>query len=98
MEKTLKDRKDVDESITWDLSAIYSTEDEYNLAVEELQGVALEVERDYKGRMNTPNNINDCLDKMKKVGQLMYLAGSYAELSVSVDHTNNENQERYISY
>lgn len=98
MEKTLKQRKDVDESLTWDLSAIFRGEEQYNLAVKELQGIALEVERDYKGRLNTTNNINDCLDKMRKVSQLMYLIGSYAELSVSVDHTNNENQERAMKF
>lgn len=98
MGKVLKDRKDVDQSLTWDLSAIYSTEEKYNLAVRELQELALEVERDYKGRLNSPSYINKCLDKMRKVSQLMYLTGSYAELAVSVDHTNNENQDRFMKF
>jgi oligoendopeptidase F len=98
MGKTLKDRKDVDQSLTWDLSAIYATEEQYNLAVKELQGIASEIERDYKGKLNTASNINQCLDKMRGIAQSVYLAGSYVELAVSVDHTNNENQDRYMQF
>jgi len=98
MGKVLKDRKDVEQSLTWDLSAIYATEEQYNLAVKELQGLALMVERDYKGKLNAPSNINDCLDKMREIAQLMYLTGSYSNLAVSVDHTNDENQDRFMKF
>jgi oligoendopeptidase F len=98
MGKTLKERKDVDQSLTWDLSAIYATEEKYNLDVKELQDLALQVEKEYKGKLNTPSNINQCLDKIRKVSQLMYLTGSYGNLSVSVDHTNNENQDRFMKF
>jgi len=96
MGKVLKQRKDVEQSLTWDLSAIYATEEQYNLAVKELQELAMEVEREYKGRLNTPSNINVCLDKMRKIRQLKELTGSYGNLSVAVDHTNNENQDRFM--
>ena len=98
MGKILKDRKDVEQSLTWDLSAIYSTEEQYNLAVKELQGLTFEMEKNYKGRLNTASNINQCLDKVREISKLMYLTGSYAELSVSVDHTNNENQDRLMNF
>lgn len=94
MGKVLKERKDVDQSLTWDLSAIYATEEQYNSAVKEMEKLASEIEKDYKGKLNTPININACLDKMRKLAQFMILTGSYAELSVSVDYTNNENQDR----
>ncbi len=98
MGKILKDRKDVEQSLTWDLSAIYSTEEQYNLAVKELQGLTFEMEKNYKGRLNTASNINQCLDKVREISKLMYLTGSYAELAVSVDHTNNENQDRLMNF
>jgi oligoendopeptidase F len=98
MGKDLKNRKDVEQSLTWDLSAIYATEEEYNLAVKELQGLALEVGEKYKGKLNTASNINQCLDKVREIAQIMYLASSYVELAVSVDHTNNENQDRYMKF
>jgi oligoendopeptidase F len=98
MGKILKDRKDVEQSLTWDLSAIYATEKQYDLAVKELQGLTFEMEKNYKGRLNTASNINQCLDKVREIAQIMYNAGSYVELAVSVDHTNNENQDRYMKY
>jgi oligoendopeptidase F len=96
MAKVLKERKDVDISLTWDLSAIYQDEEQYNLAVKELQKLSEGVVRDYKGRLNTAESINKCLDEMKKVYKLMDNTANYAGLSVSTDQTNTENQARYI--
>ena len=98
MGKILKNRKEVEQSLTWDLSAIYATEEQYDLAVKELQGLTLDMEKSYKGKMNTASNINQCLDKVREVYQLIYLTGSYTELAVSVDHTNDENQDRFMKY
>lgn len=96
MENELKDRKDVDPKLTWDLSAIYKTEEKFISAVKEMEELASEMEKDYKGKLNTACKINECLDKMRKLAQLMYLTGSYAGLAVSVDYTNNENQDKYF--
>lgn len=98
MGKILKARKDVEQLLTWDLSAIYATEEQYNLAVKELQGLTCQVEENYKGRLNTASNINQCLDKVREMSKIMTLTGSYGELSVSVDHTNNENQDRFMKF
>ena len=98
MGKILKDRKDVEQSLTWDLSAIFATEQQYNLAVKELQELTFEVEKIYKGKLNTSSNINQCLDKVREISKSLYLTGSYAELAVSVDHTNNENQDRFMAF
>jgi len=98
MGKILKDRKDVEQSLTWDLSAIYATEQQYNLAVKELQGLTFEMEKNYKRKLNTASNINHCLDKVREIAQVMYLTGAYVELAVSVDHTNDENQDRFMKF
>lgn len=37
MGKILKDRKDVDEALTWDLSAIYATDEEFQRDVKEMK-------------------------------------------------------------
>lgn len=96
MTRILKERKDVDKSLTWDLTAIFATEEQYDLAILELKELVLEIECDFKERLNTANNINECLDKMRKVNQLMQLTGAYANLSVTVDHTNSKNQDRFM--
>jgi oligoendopeptidase F len=96
MDKTLLERKDVDKSLTWDLSAIFNTEEQYNRAVKEAEELSLEIEKNYKGKLNSSDVINECLDKMKRVTELINLTASYANLSVSVDQTNVENQGRYM--
>lgn len=98
MAKELKDRKDVEEALTWDLSAIYASEEEYNAAIKELEELAVEIEKEFKGKLNTSKNINRCLDKLRKVTEIADLTGNYAELSLSVDHTNSENVDRYMRF
>lgn len=96
MKKALKERKDVDVSLTWDLSAIYKTEEDYDAAVKSVQEQVEEIYKTYKGKLNSPDIINECLDRLKKVMGIMNLTVTYANLSVSVDQTNVENQARYM--
>jgi oligoendopeptidase F len=95
MAKVLKDRKDVDPALTWDLSAIYATDEKFQSAVKEMKELSLKIEKDYKGKLNTANKINECLDELRKLYQYRDLTFSYVELSVSVDYANNENQDKY---
>lgn len=92
----MKDRRDVEELLTWDLSAIFSTEEAFNTAVKDVEDGTKEIVENYKGKLNTPQVINECLDKMRKVTEIMNITASYASLSVSVDQTNYKNQERYM--
>lgn len=95
MGKDLKERKDIDQALTWDLYAIYATDEEFKSAVKEMKELASKIEKEYKGKLNTASKINECLDELRKLYQLKGLTSSYVELSVSVDYTNNENQDRY---
>lgn len=94
MKKVLKERKDVDPALTWDLSAIYDTEEKFQSAVKEMKELSLKIEKDYKGKLNTAKKINECLDELRKLYQYKDLIYSYVELSVSVDYANNENQDK----
>ncbi|ERJ12131.1 oligoendopeptidase F [Haloplasma contractile] len=96
MEKILKERKDVEQELTWDLSAIYKTEDDFNRAVENAKDLTKQIVDRYNGRLNTPTSINACVDELKKVIEVFTLIGSYANLAVSVDQTNSKNQGRYM--
>ena len=95
MEKILKDRKDIDEALTWDLSAIYATDEEFQRDVKEMKELSLKIEKDYKGKLNTASKINECLDELRKLYGIRDLTSYYVELAVSVDYTNNENQDKY---
>jgi oligoendopeptidase F len=96
MANALLERKDVDEKLTWDLSAIYKTEDDFNQAVKEAQIIAEELEKEFKGKLNTSKAINSCLDKLRRLAQLATLTGTYSYLLVAVDQTNVENQTRQM--
>ena len=90
------ERKDVDEKLTWDLTAIFKTEEEFENAVEKAKILAGEIESEFKGKLNNPKNINNCLDKLKELRQLATLVGSYSYLWVAVDQANVENQMRQM--
>lgn len=96
MAKVLLDRKDVNENLTWDLTAIFKSEEEFQKATEEMKSAGDMIAKNYKGKLNTANNINACLDDLKKLNQLAVLTSSYAFLAVSVDQTNVENQTRQM--
>lgn len=94
MEKVLKERKDVDQALTWDLSAIYATDEEFQEDVKKMKELSLKIEKDYKGKLNTASKINECLDQLRKLYEIRDLTSYYVELAVSVDYTNNENQDK----
>ncbi len=94
MTKELKERNDVDKSLTWDLSAIYKTEEEFNEAVKETVELTEQVEKSFKGKLNSAATINQCLDKLKKLVQNMRLTLSYTNLAVCVDQNNVKNQAK----
>ncbi|ERM92453.1 oligoendopeptidase F [Caldanaerobacter subterraneus subsp. yonseiensis KB-1] len=98
MSTHLLERKDVDERLTWDLSGIFKTEEDYEEAVKKAKDLADEIEKEFKGHLNTPKNINRCLDKYRKLAEILTLAGNYAFLSVAVDQTNTYYLERQSKF
>ena len=98
MKTAIKERKDVDNSLTWDLSLLYQTEKQYNEAIIDLEELTLEIEKNYKEKLNSARMINECLDKMRMVMENENLLETYASLAVSTDQTNIENQARYMKF
>lgn len=95
MGKVLKERKDVDKALTWDLSAIYATDEEFQRDVKDMKELSLKIEKDYKDKLNEASKINECLDELRKLYEIRDLTSYYVELSVSVDYANSENQDKY---
>ena len=50
-------RKDVPEELTWDLTALYKTEADIKSDVERVSALTDKIESEYKGKLNTPENI-----------------------------------------
>ena len=94
MPKAMQTRNEVDVNLTWDLTGIFKTEKDYELAVEKSQKLTDEIESEFKGKLNSAANINRCLDKLREFYQLATLTGTYAHLAVAVDQTNSENISR----
>ena len=89
-------RSEIEEQFTWDLSTIFKTEEEMQTMLNDAVESSKLIEKEYKGKLNTPEMINGCLDELKKVMQKVTLVGSYSYLAVSVDQTNTENMGRQM--
>ncbi|MCM1214381.1 MAG: oligoendopeptidase F [Lachnospiraceae bacterium] len=94
MAEELKGRKEVPEELTWDLSRIYATEADMLRDAEKMEQLTREIVEKYKGHLDTPERIEDCVTAYRQVHELMTLTGSYCDLAVSVDYYDDHNQER----
>ena len=88
------ERKDVDVSLTWDLTSLFKTEEDFNKAITEAEALGLEIEAEFKGKLSSPEMINECLHKVKQLYERMHHISSYSYLSLSVDQLNSEAQAR----
>ena len=86
-------RKDVPTEETWDLSLLYASEKDLLSDAERMKELAETIEKDYKGRLNTPEAIDACLDLYRELYTLSVLMGNYCELAVSVDYYDTHNQD-----
>ena len=94
MAEELKDRKDVPEELTWNLANLYETREDMLRDADEMKRLAEHMAETYKGRLNTPGTIQECLTEYRRVYELMTLTGVYSELAMSVDYYDNDNQEQ----
>ena len=77
----------------WDLSSIYATEEALLSDAERMKQLAASIEKNYKGKLDTPEAIDACLDAYREFYTLAVLTGNYCELAVSVDYYNTHNQD-----
>lgn len=94
MENALKPRKEIDVSLTWDLSHIFKTDEEYEVAMKEIVEESKTMESIYKGKLDDPEIILECIEKAEKLYIKGILTGTYASLALSVDQTNTDSQMR----
>jgi len=94
MAEELKDRKDVSEELTWDLTKIYGTEEEMYRDADRMKEMAEGIARSWKGKLNTPENIDACVTEYRRLLEIMTLVGDYNYLAVEVDYYDSHNQER----
>ena len=60
-------RKDVDPALTWDLSSIYKTEEDMYRDADRMKEMAEAIEKEYKGKLDSPERIARCMDLYREV-------------------------------
>lgn len=94
----LMKRKDVPVELTWDLTALYADEADWKADVEKVEQLTDEIEKTYKGKLNTAENILACMDRYRVWTETMELAGSYPHLAAEVDYGDGALQERAATF
>lgn len=87
-------RKDVPIEETWDLSLIFADEKQMWDALEELKKAVQRLVDTYAGKLNTADNIVQCLDDMEEILPEMSRIWQYSGLAVETDYTDNKIRER----
>ncbi|MGM0413679.1 MAG: oligoendopeptidase F [Bacillota bacterium] len=90
----MKKREEIKETLKWDLTRLFKTEDQYIKTLKEVKAGVDKIAKDYKGELNNPESILNCLKDYEEIMIKGYHLYSYASLATSVDETNSENQER----
>ncbi len=96
MSKELKSRKEIDVSLTWDLSHIYKTDEEYEKALNEVIEESKAIESKYRGKLDSPEIILNCIEEYEKLYIKGYLTNAYASLALSVDQTDGNSQMKAV--
>lgn len=94
MADELLSRKDIPVELTWDLSLIYKTEDDMLADAAKMEKITEQIANTFKGRLDLPERINECLDMYRQVIEIAVLIGNYCNLAVSVDYYDTYNMER----
>jgi len=94
LSNALKPRKEIDTSLTWDLSHIFKTEDEYEKALKEVIEESKVMESTYKDKLNSQDIILECIERLENLYIKGMLTANYASLALSVDQTNTNSQTR----
>ncbi|MDO9592555.1 MAG: M3 family metallopeptidase, partial [Erysipelotrichaceae bacterium] len=96
MTKKLLTRSEVNVLDTWDLNPLFTSDEEFEIALKAVSQLAVEVESTYKDHLDTPDSINACLDQFKVLMEKAYRVATYASLYVSEDQTNSTNVQRQM--
>ncbi len=96
-EKKILSRGEVEERLTWDLSHIYATVEDFYKDLSEAEKMVSDFSDSYKGKLNEPSVIVNGVKAFEKVSIKLDKLGNYASLKVSEDRTNAENMKLYLT-
>ena len=91
-------RHEVPVEITWDLTALYATPEEWKTVLESMDAKTDAIAAYKPILTNTPQNLLQCLRKYEAARIDLHQLGAYASLRRSGDSTNAENQEGVMAF
>ena len=94
VKESMKPREEVPKHLKWDLTRIFSSEDEFQQTLQKVKENAEKIVKEYKGKLQEPETIIECLNDYEELMIKGYHVYSYAHLAKSVDERNTKNQER----
>ncbi|MCA9766380.1 MAG: oligoendopeptidase F [Carnobacterium sp.] len=92
-QEKLKNRADVLEELTWDLTALYETTEDFQKAIEEMKAATDKFCREYEEQLNDAKTIESALKEYEQIMQSASLINHYAFLPEAADITNPANTE-----
>lgn len=98
MVKSLPPRSAVAIEETWNLEDLFKTEDAYNAAIKDVQAAVTAFEERFKGNMTDESVVIAAIDGYAAIMGKLVPIGTYTNLALSVDQTNDEAQMRASKY
>lgn len=87
-------RQDVPVNETWDLTHLYETEAQFEVALAQVIADGTAFEETYAGKLTDAKTVIAAISAYEKLREQMILVSTYASLHQSVDQTNTNNQMR----
>lgn len=92
-QEKLKNRADVPKKLTWDLTALYETKEDFEKAVEKTKVAVAKFCKDYEKHLTDAATITAALKDYEKIMQAVSSINHYAFLPEATDLTNPANTE-----
>ncbi|MEK4025217.1 oligoendopeptidase F [Sporosarcina sp. FSL W7-1283] len=96
--KSLPKREQVKVEETWNLKTLFENDSAYQQALQEAEADSTTFAKHYQGTIKDTASAIKALDAYRSLQEKMTKIGSYAELSASVDLTDDEAQMRESQY
>lgn len=87
-------RDEVKTEETWNLNDLFQTENDFSVALKEIEQGALEFNNRYHGNIQNATDVVGALIEYTKLYEKIVPAGAFASLSLSTDQTNTDAQMR----
>lgn len=94
MIKNMPSRENVNPSETWNLKDLFKTESDYENAIEVLIKTVDDFVSEYQGKISKADSVIKVMSDYAEIYKKIIPIGNYANLSLSVDQTNEEAQNR----